>query len=81
VKTRVFLAMKNGACLSPNTWYNPNIYCSKQIKRKLKTKTTDAPRKTHSAWSNKNIVSCKVVRIMILNRIETSMVESQIVGS
>ena len=25
-----------------------------------KTKTTDAPRKTHSAWSNKNIVSWKV---------------------
>jgi hypothetical protein len=27
---------------------------------KLKAKTTDAPRKTHNAWSNKNIVSWKV---------------------
>jgi hypothetical protein len=36
------------------------IYCSKQNKRKLKTKTTDAPRKTHSSWSNKNIVFWKV---------------------
>jgi hypothetical protein len=26
-------------------------------KEKLKAKTTDAPRKTHSACSNKNIVS------------------------
>jgi hypothetical protein len=42
------------------TWCDPTIYCSKQKKRKLKAKTTDAPRKTHSAWSNKNIVCWKV---------------------
>jgi hypothetical protein len=61
VKTRVFLAMKNGVSLSPKqTWCDLTIYCSKQSKRKLKAKTTDAPRKTHSAWSNKNIVSWKV---------------------
>jgi hypothetical protein len=31
-----------------------------KTKGKLKAKTTDAPRKTHNAWSNKNIVSWKV---------------------
>jgi hypothetical protein len=31
-----------------------------KTKGKLKTKTTDAPRKMHSAWNNKNIVFCKV---------------------
>jgi hypothetical protein len=31
-----------------------------KIKLTKKTKTTDALRKTHSAWSNKNIVSWKV---------------------
>jgi hypothetical protein len=39
VKTRVFLAMKNGAWLSPKqTRCDPTIYCSKQNKIKLKTK-------------------------------------------
>jgi hypothetical protein len=38
------------------TWCDLTIYCSKQNKLTKKTKTTDAPRKTHSAWSNKNSV-------------------------
>jgi hypothetical protein len=38
--------------------WGTTIYCSKQKKIKLKAK--DAPRKTHSAWSNKNIVVWKV---------------------
>jgi hypothetical protein len=48
--------------MSPSklTWCDPTIYFSKQNKRKLKAKTTDAPRKMHSAWSNKNIVCWKV---------------------
>jgi hypothetical protein len=37
--------------------WGPTIYCSKQNKRKLKAKATDAPRKTHRIRSNKNIVS------------------------
>jgi hypothetical protein len=61
VKTRVFLTMKNGVSLAPKqTWCDPTIYYSNQNKRKLKAKTTDAPRKTHRIWSNKNIVSWKV---------------------
>jgi hypothetical protein len=31
-----------------------------KTKAKLKAKITNAPRKTHNAWSNKNIVSWKV---------------------
>ena len=38
----------------------PFIAANKQTKPTKKTKITDAPRKTHSAWSNKNIVSWKV---------------------
>jgi hypothetical protein len=61
VKTRVFSANeKQNKSLSETTWCDQTIYCSKQNKRKLKAKTTDAPRKTHSAWRNKNIVSWKV---------------------
>jgi hypothetical protein len=57
----VFLAMKNEVSLSPKqTWCDPTIYCSNQNKRKLKAKTTDAQRKMHRIWSNKNIVSWKV---------------------
>jgi hypothetical protein len=52
--------MKNEASLSPKSWCDQNIYCSNQNKRKLKPKTTDAPRKTHRIWSNKNIVYWKV---------------------
>jgi hypothetical protein len=38
-----------GVSLSPKqTWCDATIYHSKQNKRKLKTKTTDASRKTHS---------------------------------
>jgi hypothetical protein len=33
-----------------------------------KTKTTDAPRKTHSAWSNKNIVSWKVTWFLSMKK-------------
>jgi hypothetical protein len=50
VKTRVFLAMKNGACLSPKqTWCDSSIYCSKQNKRKLKEKIKMLPEK-HIAY-------------------------------
>jgi hypothetical protein len=34
----------------------------------LKAKTTDAPRKTHSAWSNKNIVSWKVTWFLSMKK-------------
>jgi hypothetical protein len=37
-----------------------NRLLQQQSKINLKTKTTNAPWKTHSAWSNKNIVSWKV---------------------
>jgi hypothetical protein len=51
---------KQGKSLSLKTWCDTNIYCSKQNKTKLKAKSKDALRKTHSAWSNKYIVSWKV---------------------
>jgi hypothetical protein len=35
---------------------------------KLKTKTTDSPRKTHSAWSNKNIVCWKVTWFLTIKK-------------
>jgi hypothetical protein len=39
VKTKVFLAMKNGVCPSPKqTWCDQTIYYSKKNKRKLKAK-------------------------------------------
>jgi hypothetical protein len=39
VKTRVFLAMKNGVSLLQKKYvWGPTIYCSKQNKRKLKAK-------------------------------------------
>jgi hypothetical protein len=42
--------MKNGVYLPPKqTRCDPTIYCRKQSKRKLKAKTTDAPRKMHNA--------------------------------
>jgi hypothetical protein len=38
VKTRVFLAMKNGGSSPKEICWGPTIYCSKQKKRKLKAK-------------------------------------------
>jgi hypothetical protein len=52
--------MKSKATFPKQICWGPTIYCSKQTKLITKTKTTNAPRKTHSAWSNKNIVSWKV---------------------
>jgi hypothetical protein len=37
-------------------WFQPFIAANK-TKLTKKTKTTDALRRTHGAWSNKNIVS------------------------
>jgi hypothetical protein len=37
--------------------WDPTIYCSKQNKIKTESKNKEAPRKTHSIQSNKNIVS------------------------
>jgi hypothetical protein len=50
VKTRVFLAMKNGVHLlqKEHDVIQPLIAANK-TKRKLKAKTTDTPRKMHSA--------------------------------
>jgi hypothetical protein len=41
--------MKSKATSPKEICWGSTIYCSKQNKRKLKEKTTDAPRKTHSA--------------------------------
>jgi hypothetical protein len=50
VKTRVFLAMKNGVCLPPNKHDVIQLFiATNKTKGKLKAKTTDAPRKTHNA--------------------------------
>jgi hypothetical protein len=48
VKTRVFLANEKQSASPPKEiCWGPTIYCSKQNKRKLKTKKKDALRKTH----------------------------------
>jgi hypothetical protein len=39
-----------------------------KTKPNWKLKTTDAPRKTHSAWSNKNIVCWKVTRFLPIKK-------------
>jgi hypothetical protein len=44
----VFLAMKNGAYLPPKHDVIQTFIAANKIKEKLKAKTTDAPRKTHS---------------------------------
>jgi hypothetical protein len=41
--------MKSKATSPKEIWWGPTIYCRKQNKTKLKTKTTGAPRKMHSA--------------------------------
>jgi hypothetical protein len=41
--------MKSKATSPKEIFWGPTIYCSKQNKTKLKTKTTSAPRKTHIA--------------------------------
>jgi hypothetical protein len=41
--------MKNRATSPKEICWGSTIYCSKQDYTKLKTKTTDAPRKTHNA--------------------------------
>jgi hypothetical protein len=46
--------MKSKATSPKEICWGPTIYCSKQNKKKNYSK--DAPRKTHSAGSNKNIV-------------------------
>jgi hypothetical protein len=52
--------MKTSTSPPKEIFWGPTIYCSKQTKLTKKTKTTDTPRKTHSVWSNKNIVFWKV---------------------
>jgi hypothetical protein len=49
VKNGVFWQMKSKATSLKEICWGPTIYFSKQNKTKLKTKTTDAPRKMHSA--------------------------------
>jgi hypothetical protein len=49
MKTRAFLANENKATSPKEIYWGPTIYCSKQNKLIKITKTTDAPRKTHSA--------------------------------
>jgi hypothetical protein len=49
MKTECSLQMKTSTSPPKETLCDLTIYFSKQSKRKLKTKTTDAPRKTHSA--------------------------------
>jgi hypothetical protein len=41
--------MKNKATYPKEICWGPTIYCRKQTKLTKKNKTTDAPRKTHSA--------------------------------
>jgi hypothetical protein len=41
--------MKSKATSPKEICWGPTIYCSKQKKLIMKTKPTDAPRKTHSA--------------------------------
>ena len=59
MKNGVFLANENEYISSKRNLLGSN-HLLLQTKPTKKTKTTDAPRKTHSAWSNKNIVSWKV---------------------
>jgi hypothetical protein len=60
VKTRAFFANENEYISSKGNLLGSN-HLLQQIKQLTKkTKTTDAPRKTHIAWSNKNIVFWKV---------------------
>jgi hypothetical protein len=50
VKTRVFLAMKNGVYLPPKQHDVIKLFiAANKTKGKLKAKTTDAARKAHNA--------------------------------
>jgi hypothetical protein len=60
VKNGVFLANeKRSISLSKHMMWSKHLL-QQTKQRKTEKKATDAPRKTHSAWSNKNIVSWKV---------------------
>jgi hypothetical protein len=55
----VFLALKNGVCLLQKKFVGvqPFIAANKTKQKKTESESKDAPRKTHSIQSNKNIVS------------------------
>jgi hypothetical protein len=59
VKTRVFLAMKNGVCLLQKKYVGvqPFIAANKTKQNKTESENKDAPRKMHRIRGNKNIVS------------------------
>jgi hypothetical protein len=49
MKTECSWQMKTSTSPPKEICWGPTIYCSKQNKLTKKTKTTDTPRKTHSA--------------------------------
>jgi hypothetical protein len=60
VKNRVFLANEKQGNFSKRNLLGSNHLLQQTKLKKLKTKTTNAPRKTHNAWSNKNLMCWKV---------------------
>jgi hypothetical protein len=58
MKTRAFLANEKARQLLQRKFVGVQPFiAANKTKLIMKTKTTDAPRKTYSAFSNKNIVS------------------------
>jgi hypothetical protein len=58
VKTRVFLAMKNGVCLLQKKFVGVQAFIAgNKTKNNTESESKDAPRKMHRIRSNKNIVS------------------------
>jgi hypothetical protein len=68
VKMECSWQMKTSTSPPKEICWGPTIYCRKQNKPTNKTKTTDAPRKTHSVWSNKNIVFWKVTSFLPMKK-------------
>jgi hypothetical protein len=57
VKTRVFLAMKNGVLLLQKKYVGVQPFIAANKKKKIESESKDASRKMHRIRSNKNIVS------------------------
>jgi hypothetical protein len=57
VKTRVFLAFKNGVRPLQEKMLGSNHLLQQTKQKKTESENKDAPRKTHRIRSNKNIVS------------------------
>jgi hypothetical protein len=54
------LAMKNGVCLLQKKFVGVQPFIAANKTKENWSKSEDAPRKTHSTWRSKNIVSWKV---------------------